>query len=567
MPSLTIKLFGPPQIAVDGEKVEIGRRKALAIFIYLAVTGTAQSRDGLASIFWPEATQAKARGGLRSAVWALNRTPLAQWLTLDNDLIAFHKMHGEVELDTLIFQERADRFLNELQIDGDGDRDPKQILAETAASYQADFLHGFALKDVSDFDQWHFFEADRLRQKLVELLDHLIDLHLEQKEFEAGIPFGARLVAVDPIHERGHQKLMQLYALAGKKMTALRHFQICREILFEELGISPSPETAALQKAIQAGTFVLNPPQGADKKQAAQSKLPERPGNIPAISNAFIGRKQEIARMKQVFNGNNSRLLTILGPGGIGKTRLALEFGAEQLATTAFADGVFFVSLAPLKEHENIGATVAEAIGLQLREGGSTAEEQLIDYFRRKHLLLILDNFEHLLDGATIVTSLIKASPRLHILATSRERLNLYDEQRYPLTGLSYSIGEGPESIETSDAAILFLERVKQSRPEFDSVQLDLQPVSEICRLVEGMPLALELAAAWADTLSFTEISAEIKASIDFLEADLRDLPGRHQSIRAVINSSWERLSEREQHIFSQLGVFRGGFTRAAAKA
>ena len=252
------------------------------------------------------------------------------------------------------------------------------------------------------------------------------------------------------------------------------------------------------------------------------------------------------------------RLITITGLGGIGKTRLALAAAERQAADSDFRDGVYFVPLAGLNEVERIGSVIAEALKLTLELG----EDQLVAYLQDRQILLVLDNFEQLLDGRDLVLRILQAAPQVQVVITSRERLNLQSEQVFPLQGFLVT-----DEAAMEDARQLFVQAARRVRPDFRQTAENLPALNRICRLVDGMPLALELAAAWMDVLSTADIAAEIQASLDILETDLGDLPERHHSMRAVFDVTWQNLSTSSQQLLSQISVFRGGFTRQAAAA
>ena len=282
----------------------------------------------------------------------------------------------------------------------------------------------------------------------------------------------------------------------------------------------------------------------------------------PPPETFFVGRDRELAEITLLLTSPSCRLLTLVGPGGIGKTRLALET-ARQLK---FANGVHFVALQPLSSPDFILSAIAEAVGF-LFDRGSNPKQQLLGYFRDKSVLLILDNLEHLLDGIPLVTEMLAAAPGLRILATSRERLNLREEWVLEVGGLSYPTQEVETEIEHYSAAELFILHASRTTIGFslsDAVKL---AVIRICRLVGGMPLAIELAAAWVRVLSCEAIADEIERSLDFLETSARDTEPRHRSMRAVIDPTWNRMSEQERAVFGKVSVFHGGFSREAAEA
>jgi predicted ATPase len=295
--------------------------------------------------------------------------------------------------------------------------------------------------------------------------------------------------------------------------------------------------------------------------------------NLPSVPTPLIGREDDLAALGEILADMDVRLVTLVGPGGIGKTRLALEAGAQASGDgRTFKDGIVFVELAPLSSFDQIIPAIAEALHLRL-EGG---EHQLHLYLSQKQILLILDNFDHLLDGVNLVAEILHAAPGVQVLATSGERLQLRDERVFLLQGLTYPSQERDASkitdvnveafLEEFSSARLFLQTAHRFQPQLVITRQDLTTLSGICKLVEGMPLALELAASWVDTLSLEDIFSEIQVSDVILRTEWRDIPQRQRSIRAVFDSSWERLSQEEQTVFSRLSVFRGGFTREAAR-
>jgi predicted ATPase/DNA-binding CsgD family transcriptional regulator len=285
------------------------------------------------------------------------------------------------------------------------------------------------------------------------------------------------------------------------------------------------------------------------------------PLNFPPFSTPFVGRKHELADIRRLLSDPACRLLTLLGPGGIGKTRLAVE--AAQHIQNQFADGVFFVPLQPLTSADFLVSAMAEALRLQFYPAGDP-REQLLDYLRDKSLLLVLDNFEHLLAGADFISELLVDAPRVKALVTSRERLNLAEEWVLNVEGLSVP-ASGVEIAE-SDAAQLFLQSAERAQVGFQVPDAQKPALIRICQLVGGMPLGIELAAAWVRAMSCDEIAAEIERGIDILATPIRNVPARHRNIRAALEHSWSLLTPIEQTVFKRLSVFHGGFTRAAAE-
>ncbi|MBN1876458.1 MAG: tetratricopeptide repeat protein [Anaerolineae bacterium] len=286
--------------------------------------------------------------------------------------------------------------------------------------------------------------------------------------------------------------------------------------------------------------------------------------NLPAQATAFVGRAAELSELHGLLASSDVRLVTLTGSGGIGKTRLALRLAEESIG--AFPDGIFFVSLATVAVPELMISTLADVLGVTIYQQGMIAPwAQLIHYLRNKQMLLVLDNLEQLLSCATMLGELLQQTEKVKLLVTSRERLNLQGEWVLKLSGLRYPEEGTTENVDMYGAVQLFLERARRVHHGFVPGAEDLADIVRICHLLEGMPLGLELAAAWIKLLSCREIADEIAGSLDFLSLALRDLPERHQSLRAVFAHSWRLLSQEERASYCALAIFRGGFTRAAA--
>ncbi|MBK9125089.1 MAG: tetratricopeptide repeat protein [Chloroflexi bacterium] len=274
----------------------------------------------------------------------------------------------------------------------------------------------------------------------------------------------------------------------------------------------------------------------------------------------FIGREQETAAVFRSLQNPDCRLLTLVGPGGIGKTRLALHVAG--LAEDHFDDGCRWIDLQPISSVDLIGHTIADAIDLTV---SGDPFQQIANSLKNRHMLLVLDNFEHLLDGALLLTPLLAAAPAVKLLITSREALNLREEWIHHLEGLSYPMDHHAGDIRTYAAVELFAATAERLNPSF-GLENDKEAVIRICRHVDGMPLALELAASWARTLSCAQIAAEIERGFGLLTAKARNLPERHRSIQIIFRQTCDMLTQVEYAVFKRLAVFRGGFTWEAAE-
>jgi predicted ATPase len=276
-----------------------------------------------------------------------------------------------------------------------------------------------------------------------------------------------------------------------------------------------------------------------------------------------VGRTEELASLSTRLAEAACRLLTLVGPGGNGKTRLAIELARQKAPD--FANGVYFVALQPVSSPDRLTATIAEGIGFSFY-GQDDPEAQLLSFLSERQSLLLLDNFEHLLETADLLARMLAAAPGLKLLVTSREALNLQEEWLWHVRGMHFPDADRVADIEAFSALKLFTERARRVRQDF-SPEAEQSCIIRICQLVGGTPLALELAAAWLKTLPCDKIVHEIERNLDFLASNMRNIPERHRSMRAVFEQSWLLLSEDERLVLKRLSVFRGGFRQPAAEA
>ena len=284
--------------------------------------------------------------------------------------------------------------------------------------------------------------------------------------------------------------------------------------------------------------------------------------NLPHQSNAFVGRAEELAQISSLLADPNCSLLTIVGAGGVGKSRLALQAAAEQIPR--FANGVFFVPLTSVGSTDLLAGAVANALEVSF-SGSGDPRLQLVNYLREKQILLLMDNFEHLMDASDLLADILQSAAGVKFLVTSRERLNVREEWVLMLEGLSYPDDQAPCPLESYSAVQLFVQRARQVKADF-SLSENSEAVKTICQQVEGIPLAIELAATWLRAMSCRQIAAQISGGLDFLNTPLRNVPERHRSMFAVFQQSWNRLTPAEQAVLMRLSVFRGGFDLEAAE-
>jgi predicted ATPase/DNA-binding SARP family transcriptional activator len=588
MSAIKIFLFGTPRLACDGQMVEISRRKTLALLAYLAVNGQIHTREYLATLLWPESDASTGRGNLRRALYELNQILGEEHLHATAQEIGLQP-HSQFWLDVREYQEIIGDCLSQSQTSGSSSAACLQRLSQAAELYTADFLAGFSLDDSREFDEWQFFQAEGLRQSFARLLSHLAQTYQSQGNSPHAIEHARRWLALDPLHEPAHCLLMQVYAQAGQYSAAARQYEICVQTLERELGMPPQPETRALFEQIQAAARAPSRAGAGMRTDEVQTIQPQPEialwtvraspvaHNLPAQLTAFIGRRNELNQIKAMLSDSETRLLSLVGPGGIGKTRLALQ-AATELATQGtqvYADGIYFVPLASLNASQAIPQAIAKALRFPMPKDGKNPSRLLLDYLKTRRLLLVLDNYEHLSDefGIKFPLELLEAAPGVQILLTSRIRLNVRGEQLYAVGGMAapeleavLRWSEIGEELAAYSALQLFREAARRSQPDFELTAETILPVARICRLVQGMPLGIELAAAWMAVFTPQEIAAEIERSLDFLESQWQDIPERQRSLRAVFETSWKLLTEDERRVFLALSLFRGGCEPQAAR-
>ncbi len=430
-----------------------------------------------------------------------------------------------------------------------------QTLAEAAGPRRGEFLAGFHAPDAPLFEEWMLAEREHLRLELGHALESLTEYSLVFGDYAAAEAYARRQLELDSYRETARRQLMTALALSDRRAEAVAHYKILVDLLWRELGLEPAEKTQELIAKNQTGETITAT--FSDRFQAPTDNLPE------ALT-PFVGRESELAAIAAQFAAPNCRLLTLHGPGGMGKTRMALEFARRRRGQ--YVGDIFIVPLASLTSPANLVTTVAGSIGLRLKPSPKPLK-QLLQFLQSRQMLLLLDNFEHLKEGAVLLVDMLQAAPQVTILVTSRDRLQLSAESLFEINGLRTHSADD-ETAETNPEAVQMFETyARRVRPEF---QMDVEgrtAVADLCRLVEGMPLAIELAAAWVLEFSPAEILQQIAAGSRLLETEYVDVPARLRSVRASFNYSWGLLSDEEQQALMRLSAFRGGCTLASATA
>ena len=526
---LDLVLLGAPQLLLNGNPItDFKTKKAQALLYYLAVTGRSHARAVLAALLWGDLTETKARVNLSTALSELRRV-VGDHIVAKGQQIRFDR-ESRYWLDV--------EFLESSLTDLAAGKNTEP-LRRAVDLYRGDFLEGFYVRNAADFESWLLAERDRLRALAVQALRTLSTSLAHQEEWPQAIGYTKRLLTIEPWREEAHRELMRLYARAGQQAAAMRHYKVCVETLEEELGVRPAKETTELFEAIRSRRFPAFPHSQQEGRViaavAAVGTAQIRPSNLPVQPTPFVGREQELTNILDRLQDPECRLLTLVGPGGIGKTRLAIET-AQRLTSSlpvqdGFAQGIFFVSLQPVGSVSGVVSAIAEMTNFQFHSD-APPREQLIDYLRSKCMLLVLDNFEQLLAGADLVSDILASAQGVKILVTSREALKLREEWFHPITGMRFSKDkeDGQQPVPNYDAVRLFVQHARRAQPRFSLMQ-EQEHVLRICRLVDGMPLGIELAAAWLKVLTSAQVAGEIDRGLEILTARHQDLPERHRSM------------------------------------
>jgi predicted ATPase/DNA-binding SARP family transcriptional activator/DNA-binding CsgD family transcriptional regulator len=554
---------------LGGFRVSVGRRtltgdawrlkKAAALVKLLALEPDHRlHREQVMDLLWLDLGKRAATNNLRQVLYGARRIldPASnshnRYLSLQDEQLALCP-GGVLRVDVDAFDEAVAIARRS--------RDP--------ATYRAAIeLYAGDLLPEDRYEQWVEGRRENLKQTYFALLIELADLYEERGQYEPAIVALQKAVAEDPTFEEAHAALMRLYALSGRPREALVQYERLQEALSRRLGTEPGETTQRLREDIAAGNVSSDRPQvGLPEEPPAIAKH-----NLPAARTSFVGREQEIVEVKRELA--MTRILTLSGAGGSGKTRLALEVAMELVGT--YPDGVSLVELAGLSDGTLVPQELAATLEVQ-EQADQPLTDTLIEFVREKKILLVLDNCEHLIDAAADLSdTLLDSCPHLTILATSREPLGVAGEIDRPVPALSVpDVADRltVEELERYESARLFAERALfVERTLYGSSGFALQPdntqtVAQICSRLEGIPLAIELAAAWVGTLSVEQISERLKDSLRLLKSGSRTITSRQRTLRGAMDWSYNLLSEPERILFRRLSVFAGGWTLEAAEA
>jgi non-specific serine/threonine protein kinase len=551
---LYIHLFGHLRLFDDNQPLKFSARpKVLPLWAYLLLNRAKPvPRDALAYLLWPDVLEDVARTNLRRHLYELRRLlpPAPQntpWLLQQNGAVQWN-LEADYWLDVAEFERLS--------------ASPSH-LAKAVALYTNDLLSKV-------YEDWILHERERLRNVYFANLNKLVAQSRTEHDHHRAIAYAQDILSHDPLREDTVRELMSLCYLVGDRAGALHVYQQFERCLQDELGVIPMPETQALHQAV-----LQNAPLSSVTPQTAtvQPAPAACPHNVPAPLNLFVGRAMDVAAVQdQLRSGySRTRLLTLTGPAGAGKTRLALEVATCLLPDqiSSFPDGIYFVDLSAIREPNLVLSAIAETINVKPRRGKPLLEELASD-LRSKHLLLWLDNLEQVLDAGPLIAELLAAAPNLRVLATSREALRVYGEHEYPVLPLQLPDLDDLPPVEalTDNAAVsLFVARASERKPDFALTEDNVATVAEVCVRLDGLPLAIELAASRINMLSPAAMLPRMTNRLSFLNAGARDKPERHQTLRGAIDWSYDLLDKDEQLLFSLLGVFAGSCALHAIEA
>jgi non-specific serine/threonine protein kinase len=532
-----VYLLGRFKIELDGKLLRLPSRKDEALLVYLVLHPGQHNRDSIATLFWSDGSSQQARASLRNALAVLRRTLGAALVMTDREHVQINPDYP-LQVDALEFRKQVHQFQSAALPDVTG--------------LQLELYRGDLLIDFSD--EWLIPIRETYRQLFGRALLQLGEQQRSLGHYDSAIALMRRLLELEPADEQAHQIVMACYFALGDRPAALRQFEILQRILRDELQAEPQRETLLLYQRI---------------RNAALTPLSNHtvPGNLPTPLTGFVGRGQEIQDLEALIC-EQSRLVTLTGTGGSGKTRLAIEVAAA--CSPAFKDGIWWVDLAPQADANFVPHSIARALGIREISSGGIIDD-LILRLRPKQLLVILDNCEHQIEAcAQIVARLLTGCSQLRVLATSREPLRIDGETVWMVLPLSLPDTRAPLTLtvaQQAEAVQLFVKRAMAAQRSFHLTEQNIRPIVEICRQLDGIPLALELAAVCLRTLSPDELVVRLQDRFALLTGGSRSAIPRQQTLQAALDWSYELLESDEQTLFCQLSVFAGNFSLEAIES
>ena len=514
------------------EVIKLHSRQGLALLAYLLEQGEEVSRAQLIELLWAEEEAPYASGSFRVMLSKIKK--------ILPDALEITRYTVRLKADVMMWD--TVRFM---QLAQQGDLDS---LKQATSLYRGEFMQGFTLGGSAEFQTWLEEQRENWIESHNQIMRRLVDSLLDQRDMQRAIHHVDRWLKLEPWQERAHRQRMWLYWQTGEVDKALQHYRQYTRQLERELGAEPVEDTQKLYESILE-----------DKKNSFQELIrlrttsgesygapiiqdPSEVYQLNTTLTSFVGRDEELPRLGELLT--NNRLVTIRAAGGVGKTRLALQFTQSDFAKN-YDDGIVFVALEHISETQ-LPHQISRRLGLE------NDEDTLFEYLKDKNMLLILDNFEHVLDAKAFIMELLKVAPKLSLLITSREALGLMGEQRFLLKGLGLPVNENEltkDKLSAKDysAIRLFAERATLQDPTFALTEENIPLVYTICNKLSGIPLAIELSASWLSVMTVEEVANELAGNLDLLKTESANVIDRHQNMAEVFESSWQNLSEEQQ--------------------
>ncbi len=560
-----INLLGPWQVLKDGVVLTEFRGDSVrALLTYILLENKSpQARRFLANLLWEdleeEASMRNVRVSLTRLKKGLDEENVKQPLVYSDRQSIGIDPSAKYNLDIDAFEEAIGQARRAIQPNRPPDRRVLARLKRAVALYRADFLQGFYHPSLP-FEDWMLVRRERFHNDALWALHTLADQALRVQDWHTAVTYAQRQLDLEAWREEAFQQLMQAQLGLGERTAAVASFERCKQVLWNELALEPASETIDLYEQAAAG----------ESEEQVESNNPH---NLPAATDNFFSRQTEIDFLLKRLGDPDGRLTTILGEGGVGKSRLSQYVGLRVIRD--FIDGVWFIPFDHLesletreeRQEEEIEAEMVQLMVDTLKvplAGNRPVRDQLLGWLERKEILLIFDNFETVIGATPFVKTILDTAEDAVIITTSRETLNLSQEVLLPLRGLD--VVAQADTPEHSPAVRLFIDRAERVGAPFEQDEETLQAITKTCELVDGNALAIELAAVWMRQMSAQEILTAVQESIDFLEARHSDIPERHRSMRAVFDQTWTMLPLESQHALARLSIFQGGFASAAAK-
>ncbi len=565
MTILSIRLLGTFQVLRDHATVDFRSNKERLLLAYLVVErGRPHQREALTALFWPEQGAVEAGANFRKTLHRL-RVSLGDdgaepYLLVTPGQVQFNpacfqaSVGPQVQVDVDVFEQLMNQVKQHPHRRVEICRTCQAKLGQAVEIYGGDFLRGLSLPDTLEFEDWCVLRREGLHYQALAALESLAEHALRRSQWEQALGQARRLIALEPLREDAQRQIMLALYLSGQSMAALKQYHSCVKILRNELGVEPANETRMLFEQIRAG-----------------ADLPERirqsQHNLPEPTAPLVGRTVELEQISDLLTLLPHRLISLVGFGGMGKTRLALQAAIDN--RYAFKDRVAWIELAPLNDPKMVPQTILATLSIPNRANRSPLDT-LIDALVDKEALLVLDNCEHLIQScAQVMDSLLRACPHLVILATSREPLRLPQEKSLLLSPLPVPDAGLKEldALRQNDAVRLFTQRVAAVHPSFELTPANANWVTLICQRLDGIPLALEMCAARARTFSMEQLAIRLDNRFYFLSEGSRVALPRQQTLLATVDWSYDLLSSDEQALLRCLSVFVGGWSLEAAEA